>query len=120
MTSGARRALQWAPRILAVALGAFFSIFALDVFGHGGSVGETALALLLHLLPSLLVLMVLALAWRRPVVGAAAFAALALAYLAWAWGRLRPASYLPIAAPLLVLAGLYLTDAVVRDPSRRP
>ena len=96
------RSLYWTPRILGVALVLFLSVFALDEFDHG------ILAVLMHLRPGLLVLLVLALAWRRELAGALGFLALAILYIVWAWGRFRWGVFAAIAGPLFVMSVLFL------------
>ncbi len=64
MTTTSKRALFWIPRALCLVFAAFISIFALDVFGEGLRGWQTALALLMHLIPTFLILIVLAVSWR--------------------------------------------------------
>ena len=99
--------LYWAPRVLGLAFAAFLSIFALDVFGHGSGFWGTLLALLMHLIPTFLVLGALLIAWRREGIGALLFIALAAVYLLWAVQRLPPSAYAGIAGPLLLIALLF-------------
>jgi hypothetical protein len=56
-------------------------MFALDVFSEGYGFGQTILALLIHLVPTYLVVIALIIAWRWEWVGAILFFALALFYL---------------------------------------
>jgi hypothetical protein len=60
---------------------AFLAVFAFDVFDEGFGLGETVIALLLHLLPSALVVILLAVAWRWEPIGALFFGLAALAML---------------------------------------
>ena len=69
-------ALKWAPLILIIMFAAFLSIVSLDVFQEGHSPGRLVLELLGHILPSLLLLVIAALAWKWPSVGAVACTAL--------------------------------------------
>ena len=50
-----KRAIFWSPRVLAILFAMFLSVFALDVFSEGNVFGETVLALLMHLVPTYLV-----------------------------------------------------------------
>lgn len=107
MNANTKRALYWLPRVLSILFALFISIFALDVFGEGYSVGETILALFMHLIPTMLVVIALIIAWRWERIGAALFVALAVFYLVmsggegWSW---------IIAGPLLLLGTLFLFD----------
>jgi hypothetical protein len=112
MNGAAKRLLYWTPRVLCIVFAAFISIFAVDVFQKGVPVWQVALALLMHLLPTFLVLLVLALSWRHEWVGGALFIALGLLYLLWA--RDRPffgwEVVLSIAAPLFLVGVLFLLN----------
>jgi len=112
MNRAAKRLLHWTPRVLCIVFAAFISIFAVDVFQKGVPIWQVALALLMHLLPTFLVLLVLALSWRREWVGGALFIALGLLYLLWA--RNKPFFgwdvVLLIAAPLVLVGVLFLLD----------
>jgi hypothetical protein len=114
----ARRTLFWAPRILTIAFAAFLSIFALDVFNGARGPAQTALSLLMHLTPTLVILLVLALAWRRERIAAIAFAALGALYLAWAWGRFPISVYFAIAGPLFVMSALFYANWFRRSELR--
>ena len=71
--------LEWSPRVLLVAFALFISVFALDVFDTHLGLWQTAGALFLHLLPTLLLLLVVALAWRRSWLGGLVCLGLAVA-----------------------------------------
>ena len=116
MSKRMKRLLFWAPRILTIFFALFLSIFALDVFGTGYSIGETILALLIHLIPTYIVLLVLAVAWRREWLGTVLFVLLALFYLLASdqhWS-----AYLLISGPLLLMAVLFLLNWVYRGQLR--
>jgi hypothetical protein len=57
------------PKILSVLLLLFVSVFALDVFNSP----QWPLALLMHLLPSFVLLVLTIIAWKRPRVGGILF-----------------------------------------------
>ncbi|MGE3312582.1 MAG: hypothetical protein AB7O66_21650 [Limisphaerales bacterium] len=62
----------------------------------------------MHLLPAVLVLAVLALAWRWEWVGGVVFPLLGGLYIVMAWGRFHWTAYAMIAGPLFVLGGLFV------------
>jgi hypothetical protein len=69
------------PRIAGLLLALFVGLFALDVFEMGGSIWEMIGAFLLHAAPAILMLVVLALAWRWEWVGALVFGLAALFFM---------------------------------------
>jgi len=77
--------LRWTPRVGVILFAIFMSAFALDVFGTSSNPWEIAPGLLMHLLPTLLALALLIVAWRWPWVGGAALLAATLLLL-WQWG----------------------------------
>jgi len=100
-------ALFWAPRIITILFALSLGVFALDVFDEGRGVPETLAAFVLHLVPALLVVAILLLAWRRELVGVVAFAGLALAYVVFMWGRFPWVTYAAISGPLLLMSALF-------------
>jgi hypothetical protein len=106
--------LEWSPRVLLVAFALFISVFALDVFDTHLGLWRTAVALFMHLLPTLLLLLVVALAWRRSWLGGLACLGLAVVYAATT-GRRFPWSVVAlISGPLLLTALLYLASWVAQ------
>ena len=116
MNASAKRVLFWTPRVLCILFAVFVSVFALDVFGEGYGFWETILALLIHLVPTYIVVIELVIAWRREWVGAILFIALALFYLVWS-GRLDWS--LVISGPLLLVGVLFLFNWIYRAQLRR-
>lgn len=103
----ANRLTYWAPRALGLAFAAFLSLFALDVFSMHYGFMKTALALFIHLIPTWIVLITLAIVWRREWIGALLFPLLAIVHLASMWGRLHWSGYAAIEAPLVLLGILF-------------
>ena len=105
--------LYWSPRICCIVLVAFMSLFALDVFEEGYSLGEMLLAFLMHMLPMIALAIVLAIAWRYPWVGAVIFgiATLLLSVLMFGNGIQGISTFMIIGAPLLMIALLFGANA---------
>ncbi len=118
MRNGWQRFLVWAPRLFGILFAAFLAVFALDVFGEGYGFAGTIVALAMHLVPSLIVLGILAIAWHHEWVGAVLFLALAAAYITMAWGRFHWSVYALIPGPLVLLGILLFASGLMRK--RRP
>lgn len=118
MKAPAQSLLLWIPRVLTILFALFISVFALDVFGEGEGIWRTVAALLMHLVPSIVVLLLLALAWRREWVGAVAYTSLGVLYLWTAWGRFHWSAYALIAGPLFLIGLLFLIAWVNRAKLR--
>ena len=118
MSPRTKRALFWAPRVLCLGLAVFVSIFALDVFGEGQGFWQTVLALLLHLVPTYIVVIALVVAWRWEWVGAMLFTGMAVLYLVLFWGRFHWTAYLAISGPLFLAGLLFLVNWLYREELR--
>ncbi len=117
MASPAARILYWAPRLLCIAFIIFLSLFALDVFDEFHGFWRVAAALLIHLIPSLVLGLVLLLAWKWDWIGTVFFGAAALWY---ALSNLRhPNWILTIAGPLFVVAALFCASGLNRTRTAR-
>ncbi len=110
MNTNTKRILFWAPRILCIPFAMFLSLFALDVFSEGYGIGETILALLIHLAPTYIIVISLAIAWRWEWVGAILFNTLALFFLSSSGGE----SWV-ISGPLFLLGILFLFNWIYRS-----
>jgi len=107
------RVLFLTPRILVLLFAAFLSLFALDVFDEGYGFWSTILALIMHLIPALVVLVVLAVAWRWEAVGGALLVILAIWYSFAAWPHV--VWILLISGPLLAIAFLFLASSTMHS-----
>jgi hypothetical protein len=110
MNRAMKRLLIWSPRILALLFAAFISLFALDVFSEFSSIWQVLVALVMHLIPTGLVLIALAVAWRWEWLGGTLFVALGTLYLVTAWGRFDWSAYVLISGPLFLVGVLFLVN----------
>ncbi len=60
-----KKLLYWLPRILSILFIAFISVFALDVFGEP----QWFLGLLIHLIPSFILIFLTIIAWKHGQIG---------------------------------------------------
>jgi len=118
MNPTTQRLAFWTPRALCLLFAAFTSLFALDVFGEGGGAGQVAVALFMHLLPTLFLLGILALSWRWEWVGGTLYLGLGLLYVVWSWGKFGWMAPTFIAGPLFALSGLFWAGWIWRREIR--
>lgn len=113
-----RQCIFWIPRLLGLLFALFISLFALDVFNEGYEFLETLLALLMHLIPTFLILALLAAAWRREWIGAIGFIGLAVVYGIMSRNDFSMSTFLIIGGPLLLTGFLFMLSWVYnpRDP----
>jgi hypothetical protein len=73
--------LFWTPRIISILFIIFLSLFSLDVFDSCNGFFQCAGALLIHSIPSILLLVFLIVAWKYEIVGAIGFFGFGLFYI---------------------------------------
>jgi len=113
-----RRCLYWTPRVPTVLFALFISLFALDVFAEGAGFWKTTLALLIHLIPTFIIIAILVLSWKREWIGGILFIALGIVYVVFTWGRFPWSTYLAIAGPLVLTGVLFLIGWQLRTQIR--
>lgn len=108
----AQQLLYWAPRTLCIVFALFISLFALDVFNETKGFWNIFLALLMHLVPTFLLLIVLAVSWRREFIAGILFPLLGVLYVVWAWNKPFGAwsTLLIMAGPLVLTGALFLLN----------
>ena len=110
--------LYWAPRILSIVFAAFISIFALDVFSEDRGFWETSADLLLHLVPTFVLVGVLVISWRREWIAGILYTILGLVYVVFAWNKGPLTTILLIAGPLVLTGALFLQNCKYRAQIR--
>jgi hypothetical protein len=106
MNERSRALLLWSPRILAVLVCLFLSLFAADVVGNGKTLSGALPDVAIHLLPVLVLLAVVAVSWRLQWVGGLVFTGVAAWYAYFARGHVS--WILCISVPLLIVGVLYI------------
>jgi len=102
--------IYWSPRIAGIAIIFFVSLFALDVFEEGYTIGEMLIGFLMHMLPSFALIIGLVLAWRWEWIGFLGFIVIACFFMILILsndplGNLR--TVLLFSAPMFVIALLF-------------
>jgi len=105
---------------LSIAYIAFLSMFALDVFSEEHGFWRILVALTVHLIPSVVLIAGLVLAWRWEWIGTTLFAAAGALYVALVLPRPIPLAtkiiwVLTIAAPCFLVAALFLANWLKHD-----
>ena len=112
--------LYWTPRILTIIFILFLGLFALDAFEGDQSLIKKSGAFIVHLIPNLVLILILILAWKREWIGTIAFTLVGLAYIIMFWGKFPGVTYLAISGPLFLIAILFWlnwSDRTIREKS---
>jgi hypothetical protein len=103
--------IHWAPRLASILIIFFISLFSLDVFDMEASPLELLGGFLIHNIPSIVLLVLLIFAWKRPALGFVAFlVAGALFAIFFVRGIYALPNLLLFVFPILLVAGLFYVD----------
>jgi hypothetical protein len=101
--------ITWVARGLSIAIALFTSIFALDVFTTSASWDTVIIDLCMHLIPTILVVFLLLIAWHWEKLGGLLYCLLGIFYIFISIkANLHWTARLIIALPLLINGMLYL------------
>jgi hypothetical protein len=107
------KTLYYIPRIVSLGFVLFLSAFSLDVFSEYSGM-QAIVPFLIHLLPALVLLLLILLAWKYDIAGVAIFVIVAVGYVALA-GLSRPWSwYAFISGPALLIALLFFIHWILQ------
>jgi hypothetical protein len=104
------RVIHWAPRLAAILIIFFISLFSLDVFEMGLTPLQMLGAFIMHNLPSIFLILLLVFAWRRPVIGFIAFLLAGLLFMSFVIRGGGLGHFLLISGPLLLISALFFAD----------
>jgi len=65
--------IYWSPRIICILAILFVSLFALDAFGHGGTITDQISDFIMHLVPSFILTLFLLFTWKYELIGGIIF-----------------------------------------------
>ena len=112
-----KKIFYWLPRVLSIGFVLFLSLFALDVFSDYQG-WDAALPLLMHLLPSLVLLGLIAIAWKYDLAGTIIFFTFAGVYI-WTAGLDRHWSwYAAISGPAVLVGILFFLSWLQKNKSK--
>ena len=96
-----KKIFYWLPRVLSVLFIAFVSLLALDVLGEP----QWPLALLIHLIPSFILIIMMVIAWKYERIGGIIFIGVGIIFSVYS--RFRS---LIIVIPIIILGVLFLVS----------
>lgn len=101
--------LYWTPRILGICMILFLALFSLDVIGMSDDPLQVALGMLVHNIPSILLIVLLLVSWKWELVGGIIYPLLGLSY-----SLFNPSehwtAHLLIAGPLILIGLFFLLN----------
>ncbi len=103
------RTIHWAARVAVMVIAGFLSLFSFDVFEIQASPIEVLAGFLIHNIPVIALVVLLAFAWNRPGVGFVAFLLTGVLFM-FLFGRSFYANWLLFVLPILLIACLFYID----------
>ncbi|MBN9391430.1 MAG: hypothetical protein J0I20_25590 [Chloroflexi bacterium] len=101
--NGTGKVWTWENRVLAILASLFPAIFSLDSFSEGRAWPEALLAFVIHNIPTYILLIILAIAWRKEWLGGLLYLVAAIAMFIWfGWGAAL------VILPVLIVGLLFL------------
>ncbi|MDP2792436.1 MAG: hypothetical protein Q8O15_11850 [Rectinemataceae bacterium] len=98
------------PRIAGIGLILFVGLFSLDVFDTQESLWAQLGGFIIHLLPSLILTLVLFVAWKFELIGAITYMGIALFYYVLTGGREHWSAYAVLSGSLFLVGILFLVS----------
>lgn len=112
MNNSRNKLIYWIPRWIGILYILFLSLFTLDAFTAGAGFWNNILAFLIHMLPSIFVLVALILAWRWPLAGGFLFLILTIIFLLFFEHYRQIKIALIFEGPLLLTSILFFVDGL--------
>jgi hypothetical protein len=81
MTNRTNRILYWSPRVLAILFIIFMALMSLDVITPEASIWEIMGGMFMHNIPTMVMIVVLIVAWKHEIVGGIVFILAGVAYV---------------------------------------
>jgi hypothetical protein len=114
----------WLPRTLCILAILFLSLFALDAFGPGMSLGKQIGGFLIHLIPSFILCGFLVVAWKWELIGGGLFVLIGLGFSPFIYQHNYQMNHsvgmslgivLMINAPFVLVGGLFILNHFLKN-----
>jgi hypothetical protein len=107
--------IYWTPRILSIIIILFLALFSFDVISSDLSLGEIITGMLVHNIPTLVLIIIVIISWKYEIVGGIAFLLAGLMYIVFATTRaeiwyIAIAWSIQIAGPALLTGVLFMVN----------
>ena len=107
-------ALHWTPRIMAILFTAFVTLLLFDVFAENYSPLQLLAALAFHAIPTLVLIVVLILAWKNDLRGGLTFLVLGIIHVLETINNFNFNLFLIVSMPLFLIGFLFVTSSLIK------
>jgi len=111
--------LFWAPRIIMILFILMISMMALDAFEGDQSIFKKIIGFIIHLIPTMVLIVMLFFSWRREWIGGIFFILLGILYLIWAWGKFHISVYFLISGTLFFAGILFWINWIQKKKTKQ-
>lgn len=102
--------IYWLPRIIMAVLICFFVLFSLDVFSMEGTFLEKIVGFLMHNIPTFILILLLAFAWKKERIGGILFIILGIVFTFYFNTYQRIDTFLLISFPPILAGALFILN----------
>lgn len=114
-----KKIMFWVPRIIMILFILMISMLALDAFEGDQSIYKKIIEFVIHLIPTLILIVVLIVSWRREWIGGIFFILLGILYIAWAWGKFDLSVYFLISGTLFFAGILFWINWIQKKKTKQ-
>jgi hypothetical protein len=100
--------LFWIPRVLAIVFIVFLTLFGLDAFSENAPFLAKLGGFFLHSIPSLILLLMLFISWKKPLIGGTLFILFSIAFTLYFRTYRFPSTFLLLTFPFLLVGILFV------------
>ena len=100
--------MYWTPRVLAILFALFITLFALDVFYETFTFWQTIVSLLIHLIPTAILLLILFIAWKWEYVGGILYILLGIGFTLFFETYKNIVTFSIISLPVIAIGLLFI------------
>lgn len=111
--------LHWFPRVLIIIYILFISVFALDAFYGEASLVHKITDFLIHLIPSLFMILILLIAWQRELLGGLLFLIVGLIATFFYATFISASTFFCISCPLYLTGILFIISYLIKNRQKR-
>ncbi len=117
------RWIYWIPRILSIIFILFLVLMSLDIFDLGLGFWGTILGLVMHNIPTLILLIILFISWKHELVGGITYILIGLIYLIMmftnqSWNALLSSSLI-IYGPAFIIGILFIINWIKKKKLKK-
>lgn len=128
MKTSSIKLLHWTPRILCILAILFISLFALDAFEPGRTLGQQLAAFAMHLIPTMVLTVLLVIAWKWEMMGGIIFTTIGMVMSPFIYQHnfsmnqsvwISFSILMLITFPFIVVGALFITESILKGRHRK-